>query len=172
MIAAHSRRGFTLIEVLVALVIVAVGVAAVLGALTSAANSTSYLRDKTFANWIALNRLTETRLSAAAPVDGKTDGVLTYAGRRWQWQQEIAPSQLTGMKRIDVRVRLFDDSRPGAADERISPTTSWVIQATGFVGAAIAQPSAALPVWEPAPTNTAPNNPGGPTPAAPTGGIN
>jgi general secretion pathway protein I len=172
-----SRRGFTLIEVLVALVIVAVGVAAVLGALTSAANSTSYLRDKTFANWIALNRLTETRLAAAAPVDGKSDGVVDYAGRRWQWQQEIAQSQITGMKRIDVRVRLLDDSKPGVADQPISPTTSWAFQATGFAGTAIAQPSAALPVWEPAPASTpngpnSPNSPNGPTPGAPAGNVN
>lgn len=156
------RRGFTLIEVLVALVIVAVAVAAVLGALTTAANSTIYLRDKTFANWIALNRLTETRLAAAAPVDGKTDGVLTYAGRRWQWQQEIAAAQIPGVKRVDVRVRLVDDSKPVAADQAISSKTSWTFAATGLVGAAVAAPSGQLPIWDPAPKLLQPKGPGTP----------
>ena len=50
-------RGFTLIEVLVALVIVAIGMAAVLGALSSSANTLSFLRDKTFAQWVALNQI-------------------------------------------------------------------------------------------------------------------
>lgn len=177
MTARRRHRGFTLIEVLVALVIVAVGVAAVLGALTSAANSTSYLRDKTFANWIALNKLTQTRLAAAAPVDGKTDGVLSYGGRRWQWQQEITASQINGMKRVDVRVRLLEDARPGAADAPINANTSWAFQATGFVGAAIAQPSISLPVWQPMPpappgNGAAPNNPAVPTPVAPAGTVN
>lgn len=147
----HRAAGFTLIEVLVALVIVAVAVAAVLGALTTAANSAIYLRDKTFASWIALNRLTETRLALAAPLDGKSDGVLEYAGRRWQWQQEIAPSQIPGVKRIDVRVRALEQTRPGAAAPEISNTTSWTIQETGLRGAAVAAASPEQPIWEPMP---------------------
>ena len=59
-------RGFTLIEVLVALAIVAIGMAAVLGTLTSSANTVVYLRDKTFANWVALNQIAQLRLSGAA----------------------------------------------------------------------------------------------------------
>ena len=55
--------GFTLIEVLVALAIVAIGMAAVLGALNSSADTVSYLRDKTFAQWVALNRIAGLRLS-------------------------------------------------------------------------------------------------------------
>ena len=62
------ESGFTLIEVLVALAIVAIGMAAVLGALTSSASTVLYMRDKTLAQWIALNHIAEERLKVQLPV--------------------------------------------------------------------------------------------------------
>ena len=56
-------RGFTLVEVLVALVIVAMALAALMITVSSTARTSGYLRDKTVAQWIALNRLTEVRLN-------------------------------------------------------------------------------------------------------------
>ena len=75
------RHGFTLIEVLVALAIVAIGMAAVLGALTSSANTVSYLRDKTFAQWVALNQIATLRLSGQMTATGNSDGNTDFAGR-------------------------------------------------------------------------------------------
>ncbi len=83
----RTQRGFTLIEVLVALVIVALGMAALLETLGSAADTASWLRDKTFAQWIAFNQLELTRLSGSAPSAGTTNGELDYAGRHWRWRQ-------------------------------------------------------------------------------------
>jgi len=60
---AHAR-GFTLVEVMVALMIVALGLGALMVAVTSTARTSRYLRDKTLAEWIALNHLSELRLSA------------------------------------------------------------------------------------------------------------
>ena len=74
-------RGFTLIEVLVALVVVALGMSAVLASLTSAADTVYFLKDKTLAEWIAFNRITEVRLQKKLPVKGKTDGDVEFAGR-------------------------------------------------------------------------------------------
>ncbi len=79
--ARRGARGFTLIEVLVALAIVAIGMAAVMGALTSSANTISYLRDKTFAQWVALNQIANLRVVA---------------------------TQVPGVERIDVSVRPAD----------------------------------------------------------------
>ena len=64
-----ARRGFTLIEVLVALAIVAIGMSAVLSALSSSADTVSYLRDKTFAQWVALNKIATLRISGQQPAD-------------------------------------------------------------------------------------------------------
>src|SRR6202035_693144 len=81
--ALHRARGFTLIEVLVALAIVAIGMAAVLGALTSSASTVLYMRDKTLAQWIALNHIAEERLKVQpgqVPQQGNSDGDIDYAG--------------------------------------------------------------------------------------------
>ncbi|TLY61079.1 MAG: type II secretion system protein GspI, partial [Gammaproteobacteria bacterium] len=88
----RGRGGFTLIEVLVALAIVAIGMAAVLGALSSAANTTAYLRDKTFAEWVALNQIATLRLKmqTAPPATGNTAGEVDFAGRSWHWRQEVS----------------------------------------------------------------------------------
>jgi general secretion pathway protein I len=143
------RQGFTLIEVLVALVIVAVGVAAVLGALTSAASSTIYMRDKTFAHWIALNRITELRLAGVPTANGKVDGALDYADRRWQWQQEIAPlAGIAGLQQVIVRVRAVAGTEKSATPAAITDQTNWMVEDSGFLGAQITI-SAPQPFWEP-----------------------
>ena len=59
----RSRRGFTLIEVIIALFVVALGIGALLTTLVSSADSLGRLRDKSMAEWIALNRISEVRLS-------------------------------------------------------------------------------------------------------------
>ena len=62
-----AQRGFTLIEVLAALVIVSLGMLGVIQAVSQTASNSVYLRDKTLAHWIAMNRLTEGRLAQTAP---------------------------------------------------------------------------------------------------------
>src|SRR4029077_14997800 len=103
--AVRRARGFTLIGVLVALAIVVIGMAAVLGALTSSANTVSYLRDKTFAQWVALNQIATLRLSGQMTATGNSDGDTEYAGRSWHGRQEVTAPEVAGMVRIDVKVR-------------------------------------------------------------------
>jgi general secretion pathway protein I len=138
-------RGFTLIEVLVALVIVAAGAAAVLASLNSAATSTTYLREKTFAQWIAGNRMTETRLASTTPRNGTSDGDLEYAGQRWQWHQVVEDSQLPGLRRIDISVRPLTPGSSTAVDEG----TAWTFTLTGVMGRDLAPASGGEPDWEP-----------------------
>jgi general secretion pathway protein I len=144
-----KARGFTLVEVLVALVIVAAGASAVLSSLNSAAVSTVYLRDKTFARWIADNRIAETRLATNAPQNGKTEGEVDYAGRRWQWRQQITDGQFPGLRRVDVSVRPVV---PGAPPPTGPAAEDWTITLSGILGRDIAPPGGTLE-WEPAPTN-------------------
>jgi general secretion pathway protein I len=117
-----KTNGFTLIEVLVALAIVTVGMSAVLGAMTSSADTAIYLRDKSFAQWIALNRIAETRLKGQIPAKGKTEGDLDFAEGKWHWQQEVLPLQVKGMWRIDVSVR------------PVGKSTAWYTTESGVVG--------------------------------------
>jgi general secretion pathway protein I len=98
--------GFTLMEVLVALVIVAFGMGAVLSALSSSANNISALRERSLAEWIALNQIADTRLLLNPPTPGVTEGdVKNFGNGDWHWRQDvIAVDAIPGMLEIAVRV--------------------------------------------------------------------
>ncbi len=132
-------RGFTLIEVLVALAIVAIGMAAVLGALTSSANTISYLRDKTFAQWVALNQIATLRLSGQMTPTGNSDGNTDFAGRSWHWRREVTATQVPGVVRIDVKVR--------PADLKADDDSGWFTTVSGIQGDAVGVPNGYLPDW-------------------------
>jgi general secretion pathway protein I len=174
--------GFTLIEVLVALAIVAIGMAAVLGALTSSASTVLYMRDKTLAQWVALNHIAEQRLQNQAgqvPQVGKSDGDVDYAGSKWHWHQEIVATAVQGMIRMDVRVR--------PSDSKADDDHGWYVTLSGIIGDAVAAPRGDMPLWgsgttvptpgqpgapgagltTPATSGTAPNGTGGTTPTQP-----
>jgi general secretion pathway protein I len=133
------HRGFTLIEVLVALAIVAIGMAAVMGALTSSANTISYLRDKTFAQWVALNQIANLRLSGQQPPTGNSDGDTDFAGRSWHWRQEVVATQIPGVERIDISVR--------PADLKAGDDQGWFTTVSGIQGDALGTPNPAEPLW-------------------------
>ena len=132
--------GFTLLEVLVALAIVAIGMAAVMGALSSSAGTVSYLRDKTFAQWVALNRIATIRTSRQQPATGKTDGDVDYAGTSWHYRQEVVTTDVPGILRIDVMVRPKDLK---VANE----DTGWYTTVSGLYGGAVGIPIGNLPDW-------------------------
>jgi type II secretion system protein I len=99
--------GFTLIEVLVALIIVAFGMGAVLSALSSSADNISALREKTLAEWIAMNQIADTRLSLTPPQAGVTEGdIKDFGNGNWHWRQDVIAMDFPpGMLEIAVRVR-------------------------------------------------------------------
>ena len=126
----YCARGFTLLEVLIALAIVALSAGALLGSVTSSASNVIYLKEKTLAEWVALNRLTEIRIDQDMPSPGKRKGSTTMAGMRWEWEDEVTELPFEGLLRIDVRAHstgeLVDDTRPveqGSA-QKLTPSTA------------------------------------------------
>jgi general secretion pathway protein I len=119
-------RGFTLIEVLAALVIVALGMLGVIEAVTQSARNGTYLREKTLAHWIALNVITEKRLQPEPPPVTESSGDVEFAGQRWRWSMQVTQTQVASLRRMDVSVRPAD-----AADSSALATV------TGFYGTAI-----------------------------------
>jgi general secretion pathway protein I len=138
-VSAPATRGFTLIEVLVALVIVAVGMAAVMSALSSAANTVSFLRDETFANYVALNKIATLRLSGQIPQTGNSDGDVDYANRSWHWRQEVAATEIPGVVRIDVKVR--------PKEVKAGEDEAWTTTVSGIAGNSVGKADGYSPSW-------------------------
>jgi len=84
-----SKRssGFTLIEVMVALTIIAISLGALLNTSGTQASSASYLKSKTLAHWVAVNELTQMQISKEFPDIGDKKGSTTMANHEWFWVQ-------------------------------------------------------------------------------------
>ncbi|WP_415755810.1 type II secretion system minor pseudopilin GspI [Pseudomonas leptonychotis] len=121
--------GFTLLEVLVALAIFAMVAASVLTATARSLQTAARLEDKTLAMWIADNRLTELQLAPSPVADGREQGELDFAGRRWQWQSEVQATSEPDMRRVTLWVALSEPGRlAGDVRERA------VVSLNGFLG--------------------------------------
>ena len=128
-----EARGFTLIEVVVAMAILGIGMLAVFKTIGDTVHNVDELRDRSFAEWIADNRLTEIRTSGDMPSVDETAGEVEFAGRQWHWLTKVSQTQVQGLRRIDVSVRRDED-----------PENSSIVTLSGFVGAtATAAPPAA-----------------------------
>ena len=134
-----SCSGFTLIEVMVALSIVALSLTAVTASISQMINSAESMRNRTYASWIAQNRITELRLADAAPEEGTTDGEVQYANTDWSWRAVVSETGVDDLFRIDVYVSL-------AGSENNIRTV------TGFVGLPGA-PGEANRIWSRSPTS-------------------
>lgn len=99
------QKGFTLLEVMVALVILAVGMSALVRAAGSNASSAAYLKSRTFAQWVAANRINEIRLQHQWPATGSQSGRVFFAGVEWAWRQKTQNTQDKDIRRVDVTVQ-------------------------------------------------------------------
>jgi general secretion pathway protein I len=77
--------GFTLIEVMVALTIIAISLGALLSTSGAQARNASYLKQKTIAHWVAVNELTQLRIAKEFPDLGDKKGSTTMADHEWFW---------------------------------------------------------------------------------------
>ena len=157
----RDSRGFTLVEVLVALVVVALGLTALLVAVNGTARTSGMLRDKSLAQWIALNRLSEVRLNVTKFGQNTDTGELEFGGRKWHYDTRYFDTSMASMKRVVVRVYQGDAKAKG------NP----IAQAVGFLGGSLAVPGSTVADWTAgvatatAPGGTVPGTGG--TPVAP-----
>lgn len=103
------QRGFTLIEVLVAMAIVAFGLIAVFGQLNQSATAASYLRNKSLAHWVATNRLAELRLSGIFPAAGQSSDEYSMGNATWRYEETFSETPVASLRRVDITVALADD---------------------------------------------------------------
>lgn len=128
----HSQRlnvsratgGFTLLEVLIALAVIAISLAAATTAISGSIRNASGLQQRTYAHWVAMNKMAELQLSNQWPSIRTTKGSSLMAKQEWYWSMKVTktPDGYDLIRRVDVMVRLNED------DE--SP----LVTLTGFVG--------------------------------------
>jgi len=100
-----TLRGFTLLEVLVALAVVAIALTAAVTAAGQDARNVALLRDRTLAHWVAMDRLTEAQLSDDWPGVGRREGDTVMAGQEWHWTLAVSATDDDDVRRLDVEVR-------------------------------------------------------------------
>ena len=138
-------HGFTLIEVMVALAIVAIGMLAAFRAVTEPAGNAAYLRDRTFAAWIASDLITDIRLRGQMPSVDETSGALEYANQQWRWRMVVVQTEVSGLRQVRVSVRRATD-----------PDDAALVEMVGVLGAAQLASAPSPTPWAGAGTGPAP----------------
>lgn len=104
----RTSGGFTLVEVLIALAVVAIALVAFVSAGAQNADYASYIHQRTIAQVVARNRLVEYQVAADWPGIGTREGDVEMADARWHWQAEIKSTADSNVRRADVRVFAID----------------------------------------------------------------
>jgi general secretion pathway protein I len=128
-----SETGFTLVEVMVALTIVAFSLTAIAASMNQMIDAANTMRERTYASWIAQNKITEMRLANVIPEVSSTSGEVEYANSDWSWRAVVSETGIENFYRVDVSVS-------HAGSEYVIRTV------TGFIGEPV-QPGRASQIW-------------------------
>ncbi|TAM09611.1 MAG: type II secretion system protein GspI [Nevskiaceae bacterium] len=104
LIAGPADHGFTLLEVLVAVAVLAVAMGAIIASGGRYADRASDLRVKTLALWVAHNRLAEIEMTPSWPQTGTSSDDVEMGGRKWTWHVKVSATPDPTLRRVDVRV--------------------------------------------------------------------
>ncbi|WP_163834576.1 type II secretion system minor pseudopilin GspI [Spartinivicinus ruber] len=99
-----KTKGFTLLEVMVALAIFASAAAVLVISDGSAIKQTIYLEEKILASWIAENQLARMQLEAQWPELGKKEGTVSFAQRNWKVVTEVSKTSQSNFNKVELTV--------------------------------------------------------------------
>jgi general secretion pathway protein I len=111
---AKKNKGFTLIEVLIALAILAIALAATMRVVGMATSSAEEVKIKTYATWVSQNRLAELTARRVFPAAGSENGQVNMAGIDFVWQQTTSETPNKEFRKVEVSVSLPNEERKRA----------------------------------------------------------
>lgn len=100
----HPQKGFTLLEVMIALAILAVASAGLLTASSGFMRQSGQLEQRVVANWAAQNWMNELRLSGTPPRIGESRAEAQLAGRRFLLKAETRSTESPLLVRVELKV--------------------------------------------------------------------
>lgn len=112
-VPASANHGFTLVEVLVALAVLTIALAAVMRAMSQSIDTSGNLRDRTIAMWVAQNRLATHQIQHDWPELNTSEGTTDMVGREWRWREQVtaAPGE-PDLRQIHIEVRAASGPQP------------------------------------------------------------
>jgi general secretion pathway protein I len=128
--------GFTLIEILVALAVLAIALTAAAHSVGSAVDTTVALRERMLARWVAEDRMAELELRGEWPALDTREGDAEMGGRKFHWVQETGVTPVTKMRRVETSVLLPGGKVPlvrltGFVEQTTTSVTSSTVSQTG-----------------------------------------
>ena len=113
----RRARGFSLVEVLVALMVVGMALPALMGQMQTQNDAQAALRDKTLALYVAQNKAVEYRLlkaQGAGKFSDSENGEVELAGERWHWRMTAKDFGEFKLQQLQIEVgRAPDESIAG-----------------------------------------------------------
>ena len=132
---AVAQSGFTLIEVMVAVVVIAIALPAMMVAMMGQVDGIGFLRDKTQAQWVADNQLADIRIQnrlTGQVLQGEQSGTEELGGRKWQWKarsQAFSQENFHDVYGVEVSVWLEGEGSPDGSESKDAP----IIRVTGIM---------------------------------------
>ncbi len=102
--SARHCRGFTLLEILIALAVLATSLFAIIKMSTENVSNTAHIRDKTVAQWTALNLITEMQVQNIWPTTGTANGQQEMAGKDWYWTSLVSQTSDADVRKVEISV--------------------------------------------------------------------
>ncbi len=107
--STDDSRGFTLLEVLIALTIISLSLGALISTSGSQAGSAGYLKQKTIAHWVAMNEITQMQIEQAFPGKGDTRGSTEMAGTEWYWTRTVKETEDENSRQVEIKIYLDEE---------------------------------------------------------------
>ena len=102
------QAGFTLLEVLIALAILALAMGSLIKAASDYTGNQAHLRDRTLSMWVARNVMLQFQIEGEWPEVGERDGNLEMGHQEWRWLARISQTEEERLRRLDVEVMPAD----------------------------------------------------------------
>ena len=101
-----AQRAFTLLEVLVAMAVLTLGMITLVKVSGQNTIQTIYLKDKTLAQWVAVNKINEVKLENNWPDLGTSRGVEEdFANQNWEWELKVLKHIPKKIRKLEIEVK-------------------------------------------------------------------